>query len=485
MFSKQIQITFYPSKPVENPSLHAEEVGLLLIRTRTLLVVLIIVVIAFLVAVLPTYLDIKSQLCTIQFGKQIFPVSWVPSSKDVLFSSEEDAYQGFAGTAVSKKSGGFIPKLSSNSDLKAEAVAAFNVALEMKANGKLKKASKLFKHALNLDPLHVDILVEYGRILEEQKDIILADLMYARALMVSPSHELAQRNHKRTLPLVEELDQRYYNMIDKKRELLLQVPDTNLAFKRAKKESYFQHIYHTNAIEGNTLNLIQTRTIVETRMAIAGKSIVEHNEVLGLDAALQFLDSSLLQKIGRITVDDILALHKRVLGFVDPMEAGVFRKTQVYVGEFAPPKPELIITLMQEFVEWLNSAEALSLHPIEYAALVHYKLVYIHPFIDGNGRTSRLLMNLALMQAGYPPVIIKVDDRLDYYEHLREGNRGDVRPFIRFVAKCTEQTIDEYLHQVVSGQSTPHHLEITGKDVDRTIILEDKLEREEYRYTKL
>lgn len=93
--------------------------------------------------------------------------------------------------------------------------------------------------------------------------------------------------------------------------------------------------------------------------------------------------------------------------------------------------------LMEELFEWMNSEEALALHPIELAALAHWKLVYIHPFYDGNGRTARLLMNLILMRAGFPPAIVRKEDRCIYYESLKEANAGDVRPFIRFIGKCS------------------------------------------------
>ena len=132
-------------------------------------------------------------------------------------------------------------------------------------------------------------------------------------------------------------------------------------------------------------------------------------------------------------------------GNVEPEYAGRYRTHQVYVGDFVPPKPEDVPALMEDLVRWLNSAEAWSLHPVEYAAIAHYRLVYIHPFVDGNGRTSRLLMNLRLIQAGYPPVIIKVQDRYKYYEALGIANSGDIRPFIRFIAQCTETSLDGYL----------------------------------------
>lgn len=135
----------------------------------------------------------------------------------------------------------------------------------------------------------------------------------------------------------------------------------------------------------------------------------------------------------------------QITGHVEPEHAGRYRTHHVYVGDFVPPKPEDVPALMSDLVTWLNSPEAWSLHPVEYAAIAHYRLVYIHPFVDGNGRTSRLLMNLRLIQAGYPPVIIKVEDRHKYYEALEIANSGDIRPFIRFIAQCTESSLDGYL----------------------------------------
>lgn len=102
------------------------------------------------------------------------------------------------------------------------------------------------------------------------------------------------------------------------------------------------------------------------------------------------------------------------MGHVDPIEGGVFRTTQVYVGSHIPPNPKELHVLMNQFEEWLNSHQVLEMHPIRFAALAHYKLVHIHPFVDGNGRTSRLLMNTILMRFGFPPVIIQKQHR--YFE---------------------------------------------------------------------
>ncbi|XP_015112182.1 protein adenylyltransferase Fic [Diachasma alloeum] len=327
-----------------------------------------------------------------------------------------------------------------------EAITSLQLALEMKLSGKKKKAIKLFQHAVALAPQHPDVLNHYGEFLEHtQNDVIRANEFYVRALTYEPNHESAMMNRERTARVVEELDKRMLRRIDEKRDALSAIPDQNAALIRAKKEAYFQHIYHTVGIEGNTMNLAQTRAIVETRTAVAGKSIDEHNEILGLDAAMKYINATLVNRIGSISLKDIMEIHLRVLGHVDPIQGGHFRRTQVYVGGHIPPGPGDIHYLMQEFASWLNSERAIRMHPVRYAALAHYKLVHIHPFSDGNGRTSRLLMNTILMQAGYPPVIIHKQHRHKYYEYLQIANTGDVRPFVRFIAECTEQTLDLFL----------------------------------------
>lgn len=336
-------------------------------------------------------------------------------------------------------------KLSSTTD-DSEAIISLHAALEMKRMGKSDKALKLFQHAHALSPRHPDVLTHYGQFLEEtNKDIVTADEFYLRALTHYPEHAGALVNRQRTASIVESLDREMLKKIDEKRDALSSIPESDSGLRRAKKEAYFQHIYHTVGIEGNTMTLQQTRSILETRTAVSGKSIDEHNEILGLDSAMKYINSSLLDTMRDITINDILEIHKRVLGHVDPVEGGHFRRTQVYVGGHVPPGPSLITNLIAQYVHWLNSEDALELHPVRYAALAHYKLVHIHPFIDGNGRTSRLVMNMILMQAGYPPVIILKQHRHLYYQHLQTANEGDVRPFVRFIAECTERTLNLYL----------------------------------------
>ncbi|XP_041675297.1 protein adenylyltransferase Fic-like isoform X1 [Drosophila eugracilis] len=332
-----------------------------------------------------------------------------------------------------------------------EALVALQRAHDMYLADKIDKAGRLFEHALILAPRHPEVLLRYGEFLEHsQHNVVLADQYYFQALTINPTNVEAIANRQRTANVVQILDERRLESLDSKRDALSAIHETNAALRRAKKEAYFQHIYHSVGIEGNTMTLAQTRSVLETRMAVDGKSIDEHNEILGMDLAMKYINASLVQKI-EITIKDILELHRRVLGHVDPIEGGEFRRTQVFVGGHIPPGPGDLSQLMLHFQRWINSDHCKFLHPVKfclihsYAALAHYKLVAIHPFIDGNGRTSRLLMNTLLMRAGYPPVIIPKQQRSKYYYFLKLANEGDIRPFVRFVADCTEKTLDLYL----------------------------------------
>uniref|UniRef100_A0A8C7PWH1 Protein adenylyltransferase FICD n=1 Tax=Oncorhynchus mykiss TaxID=8022 RepID=A0A8C7PWH1_ONCMY len=288
----------------------------------------------------------------------------------------------------------------------------------MKKQGKKEKAHKLLVHALNMNPDFVEALTELGTILEEEKDVVQADHLYTKALAISPCNERALVSSDCTLPLVQEIDQRHFGVIDSKVSSMMSIPKGNSALRRVMEETYYYHIYHTVAIEGNTLTLSDIRHIIETRYAVPGKSLQEQNKVIGVDAAMKYINTTLLS----LTVNDILEIHRRVLRFDTPaVEGGRLRTSQVFIGHHISPHP-------QELVQWLNPEEALQLHPVESAALTHYKLVYVHPFVDGNGCTSRLLMNLVLMQT-------------QYYTALDTANKGDVR----FIAKCTEITLDTLL----------------------------------------
>ena len=139
--------------------------------------------------------------------------------------------------------------------------------------------------------------------------------------MCDEEYARAVENRRRTSRQVEDIDRSTLKRIEEKKLAFQQISRSGgAALRRAKKEAYFQHIYHTVGIEGNTMTLAQTRSVLETKMAVAGKSVMEHNEVLGLDAALKYVNQTLVDRVGEISLQDILEIHKRVIGFVDPIE---------------------------------------------------------------------------------------------------------------------------------------------------------------------
>jgi Fic family protein len=149
---------------------------------------------------------------------------------------------------------------------------------------------------------------------------------------------------------------------------------------------------------------------------------------------------------------DILALHRLVLRSIDDANAGAYRQGQVYIAgsAFVPPPARAVPGRMAEYAAWLartgeEAAAGQGLHPVARAAHAHFWLVDIHPFVDGNGLTARLLMNLLLLQAGYPIAIIRAEDRAAYYTALEAGHAGRLDLFLLLVADAVDRTLDMFL----------------------------------------
>ena len=177
-----------------------------------------------------------------------------------------------------------------------EAEINLKAALELKRAGKYDKALKVFQHSLALSPNHPSILTEYGIFLESyNNDIIQADSFYFRALTYDPNYQRALIERQRTAGVVQDIDEERLRRLDEKRDLLAQVDSNSAAMKRATKEAYILHIYHSVGIEGNSMTLSETRSVLETRMAVSGRSVDEHNEILGLDSAMKYVNASLVK----------------------------------------------------------------------------------------------------------------------------------------------------------------------------------------------
>lgn len=206
--------------------------------------------------------------------------------------------------------------------------------------------------------------------------------------------------------------------------------------------------YTSNALEGNSLTESETKVVIEDGITIGGKPLKDHFEAIGHSEAFDLLYK--LAESQEIMETDILTLHKLFYYRIDVETAGKYRKRNVIITgtDFTPPAPAAVPLAMQEFIGNIPSLR--TLHPVEYAAMLHLQLVNIHPFIDGNGRTARLLMNIALLQAGYPITIIPPIIRGDYISALRDSNKGDNQPFINFISCCVWESQKEYLRLLES-----------------------------------
>lgn len=206
--------------------------------------------------------------------------------------------------------------------------------------------------------------------------------------------------------------------------------------------------YSSNALEGNTLTISETKILIEDGITIGGKPIKDCYEAIGHAQAYDYMLNIARNKNLIITEEIIKKLHFLFYNKIDVEQAGQYRKQQVYISgtEYLPPAYKDVPILMKEFIEELNK-EKDKLHPIEYAALFHKKLVDIHPFVDGNGRTARLLMNLILISTGYGIVTIAPVLRNEYITSLmiaqREKNQ-DITQFIKFIAECVIETQKDY-----------------------------------------
>ena len=213
--------------------------------------------------------------------------------------------------------------------------------------------------------------------------------------------------------------------------------------------------YNSNAIEGNRLSLKETFLVINQGITIKGKSLKDHLEAKDHHEALNYL-YELVEYGKKHTFSTVLirSLQQLVVRETDPKMAGSYRSGNVRItgSNHKPPEAHEVPSLMSGLVSWVSVHEK-KLHSVELAALAHHKIVHIHPFDDGNGRTARLLMNLILMRAGYPLAIILKHDRKKYYDTLERADKGDYIQFVRFVAQAVERSLSLYLRAIVPGRA--------------------------------
>ena len=241
------------------------------------------------------------------------------------------------------------------------------------------------------------------------------------------------------------LEDNYFDEVDElNKKLNSKRPIPKETLKSLKESINLEWTYNSNGIEGNTLTLRETQVVLEG-ITVGGKSIKEHLEVINHEKAILFLDDLVKDK-EIINEWNIKNIHQLILKDIDDENAGRYRTENVTIkgAVHVPPDylmvPELMEMLVLKYKDWDKY------HPIIKAALLHGELVKIHPFIDGNGRTSRLVMNLSLMNSGYLPVIIKKEKRLDYYNALDKAHTtGDYTDFVKLVNELEIEMINKYL----------------------------------------
>lgn len=224
-------------------------------------------------------------------------------------------------------------------------------------------------------------------------------------------------------------------------------PISATALQKIKEQFEIEMTYNSNAIEGNSLTLKETFWVIKEGLTIKGKPLKDHLEATNHKEALDFL-YDVIDKESKNTISEhfIRQLHQLVVKDSQNDIAGKYRDGDVYISgaDHKPPSFLDVPSLMRELISWLHKSQKTH-NAIELAALLHHKLTHIHPFWDGNGRTSRLVMNILILEAGYPLAIILKNDRKRYYRVLAEADNGNLKPICEFIAQAVLRSLNIYL----------------------------------------
>ena len=235
-----------------------------------------------------------------------------------------------------------------------------------------------------------------------------------------------------------------WELLLQKKEQLDQIRNTlpKEALESFDRSFDIEYAHNSTAIEGNTLTLIQTKAILEDGLSVGGKTIREIYEVANHAKAFTYvkkriaeghpLDEAVMKDIHSLLMENILI-------------SGIYRNVEVRIsGGFRPPSPNEMYRQIKDF--FADLPYRTDSNAIELAAWTHAEFVKIHPFVDGNGRTSRMLMNYQLMAQGFLPVSIAKEDRLEYFDALEAyAVSGNLIPFTDLIAALEEVRLDEYL----------------------------------------
>lgn len=263
---------------------------------------------------------------------------------------------------------------------------------------------------------------------------------------VDASKPIDKRNIKNDNDFKFNLGKTYFDKVDElNNKLNSKRPFSKETLKSLRNSINLEWTYNSNGIEGNTLTLRETQIVLEG-ITVGGKTLREHLEAINHEKAIEYIEDLVKEK-NPVTEWNIKNIHQLVLKEIDDKNAGKYRSENVAImgATHTPPDHLIVPELMEKLI--LNYQKWNKYHPIIKAAIIHGELVKIHPFIDGNGRTFRLVMNLSLMNSGYLPVIIKKENRLEYYNALDKAHTtSDYTDFVKLVTNLEIEMINKYLN---------------------------------------
>ncbi len=236
------------------------------------------------------------------------------------------------------------------------------------------------------------------------------------------------------------------NEIDDLKKFLDQKRSNNRL--RIQQTLELEYTFESNRIEGSTLTLHETDLVINEGLTVSGKSMREHLEAVNHKEAIVYI-KQLIERGFPFNERELLSIHNLILRGIIPEDAGSYRRVQVTIAgsQHMPPQPYLIPKEIEDYFLWYESQKS-KLHPVILATEMHERLVNIHPFIDGNGRTSRLVMNLILLQHGYVIANIKgnYDNRMKYYNALESAQtKNNKEDFLLFIAQVEKENLEQYL----------------------------------------
>lgn len=234
----------------------------------------------------------------------------------------------------------------------------------------------------------------------------------------------------------------------KKRLLDSKKPFPRYTWESLREKVLVEWIYHSNAIEGNTLTLHETKVVLEG-ITISGKTLHEHLEVVNHREAICYIEDY-IRKQEAVSERQIKNIHSIILKGILPPNESIYRQQNISSGFPGHITPDFnqVSAEMRKLLKWYLG-EAQNLHAVERASLFHSQFIKIHPFIYGNGCVARLLLNLELMKSGYVPIVIKKEQKIEYYESLAFSQiKGGCNPLLRLVMEILENTFTFYIQYI-------------------------------------